>query len=324
MSLTRALRRVVAEPGLAFERLGEYAFRLPLDEVRAWGLRNKEREITNQRELRVASLRRSGHHAVLDWIMRQLPGTVVHLNDLRPNANPYAQYWRGGVLGKGFGAEYRQRDLAAMDFYAGDEGRARLHADAQGRFAPKKVLVLNFEDCELARAFSARAERLHDLHVGRSGERLHVLVLRDPFNWLASRLKIGFLDIRGTDKRTMMDLWLDYAREFVGETNEVPGPKVCISYNRWFADESYRQQLAGELGIAYSESGLGDVAQQAGGSSFDGTEFQGRAQEMKVLERWQAFANDPTFRALCSDPVVHAYSERIFGVIPGTERLLGD
>ena len=71
----------------------------------------------------------------------------------------------------------------------------------------------------------AGIKNLHDLHVGRSAQRLNLLVLRDPFNWLASRLKIGFLDIRGTGKRTMMDLWLDYAREFVGETSAVPGPK---------------------------------------------------------------------------------------------------
>ena len=94
MSPTRAMRRVISEPALAFERLGEHAIRLPWDEVRAWSSRGRDRPVVNQRELRVASLRRSGHHAVLDWIMRQLPGSEdSHLG--------WTSSWGAGHLGYG-------------------------------------------------------------------------------------------------------------------------------------------------------------------------------------------------------------------------------
>lgn len=321
MHLHHVLRRVVTSPGLAIERLGEHLVAFPYDEVRALATRQTDRPVVNQREFRIVSLRRAGHHAVIDWLMRQLSGKVVHLNDLRPTVNPYRQYWQGGVRGKGFGAEYRIRDLAAIQLYSGDSGKDRLLRDYRGEFVAKDALLLNFEDCGIARVFSNRSRRLHDLHVGRSAQLRHVLILRDPFNWLASRLKIGFTDVKGPIRRSMTDLWLEYAREFLGETKHVPQPAVFVNYNRWFSEKQYRGELAEQLGVPDLDRGIGQVATQAGGSSFDGTAFEGRAQDMRVLERWRAFEHDEEFRRLICNAEVFEYSERIFGPIPGTEEL---
>jgi hypothetical protein len=50
-------------------------------------------------------------------------------------------------------------------------------------------------------------------------------------------------------------------------------------------------------------------------------EFEGRANEMKVLERWHHFADDRDFRQLFYDRELLELSEKIFGGIPGTECL---
>jgi hypothetical protein len=320
VQLQHVLRRVVKSPGLAIERLGERLVALPYDELRALASRGAQRPVINQREFRIVSLRRAGHHAVIDWLMRQLSGEVVHLNDLRPTVNPYRQYWLGAVRGKGHGAVYRRRDLAGIELYSGDQGEERLLRDSRGDFQAKDALLLNYEDCGIERVFSKRSRRLHDLHVGRSAELRNVLILRDPFNWLASRLKIGFRDVKGPRVRTMIDLWLEYAREFLGETTLVPRPTVFVNYNRWFSDLQYRGQLAEELGVPLLDEGIGQVATHAGGSSFDGTAFAGRAQDMKVLERWRTFSKDEEFRRLINTELFD-YSERLFGPIPGTDEL---
>jgi hypothetical protein len=319
--MQHVLRRVVTSPGLAIERLGEQLLALPYDEMRAFATRGAIRPVINQREFRIVSLRRSGHHAVIDWLMRQLAGEIVHLNDLRPTVNPFRQYWLGGVRGKGHGAEYRMRDLAEIEFYSGDSGKDRLRQDSRGAFTPKDALLLNFEDCAISRVFSKRSHRLHDLHVGRSARIRNILILRDPFNWMASRLKIGFRDVKGPTRRTLTDLWLEYAREFLGETKHVPQPAVFVNYNRWFSEKEYRRELADELGVPFLDEGLGQVATQAGGSSFDGTAFEGRAQDMKVLERWRSFADDEEFRQLIGHAEVFDCSDRLFGPIPGTDAL---
>jgi hypothetical protein len=57
-----------------------------------------------------------------------------------------------------------------------------------------------------------------------------------------------------------------------------------------------------------------------GGSSFDGRRLDGRAQEMALFGRWRTRAGDRAYRSAFSPSLV-ALSERIFGRIPGTERI---
>lgn len=38
----------------------------------------------------------------------------------------------------------------------------------------------------------------------------------------------------------MIDLWIDYAKEYLGETNYLKHNKICINYNQWFADVEYQ------------------------------------------------------------------------------------
>jgi len=52
------------------------------------------------------------------------------------------------------------------------------------------------------------------------------------------------------------------------------------------------------------------------GSSWDKRTFDGRAQQMKVLERWKCYKNDKRYLELCSDPVLISLSERYFDFNP--------
>jgi hypothetical protein len=262
-------------------------------------------QTVNQKEIRVVGLRRTGNHALITWIQKQEKGTVRHLNNLIPFENPYRYKYEHL-------RDYYPEHLKAAEQY---------HQEALGNFVSKDCLLYSYEDHSLAQITSSRFERKHDLYLGKSGKRYDLLILRDPFNLFASRLKNHYLDVSAPGK-TMADLWIDYAREFLGETHYLSHNKICVNYNTWATDASYRQALAEQLNLEFTDAGINEVGTWGGGSSFEGQSFKGNAQAMQITSRWQHFMQNETYRRLLDNPKLLEYSERIFGHIPGTEALL--
>ncbi|MEO1403800.1 MAG: hypothetical protein AAFV72_21485 [Cyanobacteria bacterium J06635_1] len=265
-------------------------------------------EITNQKELRVVGLRRTGNHAIITWLEQQHTGVVRHLNNVKAGENPY---------------RYKGENLS--DHHPGEHAKMveAYRRQAQGNLVKRDCLIHSYEDWGLDQVGSRRFEHYHDLYVGRSQQRFDVLILRDPFNLLASRLKKGYVAVKPR-RRDVVDLWLQYAKEFVGETDHLAHNRVCINYNRWFCDRTYRQTLAEQLNMTFSDAGLNTVRSLGGGSSFDAQNMNGQATHMDVTHRWKHFANDPHYRQTLTNEEIWAYSEKIFGPIEGTEALRSD
>jgi len=195
------------------------------------------------------------------------------------------------------------------------------------RERPHQAFLLhNYEGKDLARVFSAAAEAAHDGWVGASARRVDLLVLRDPWNNLASLLRwargtvhpIAEASVAAAARR-----FRQYAREYLGETHHLRHRPTFVSFNRWVADRGYREALAARLGLAFTDAGLGAVARwgpTAWGDSFDGLAYDGRAGEMALAERFRWCAGDPFYRGLFDAELVEL-AERIFGVVPGTEAI---
>ena len=268
-------------------------------------------EIINQKELRVVGLRRTGNHAIITWLEQQHTGVVRHLNNVKAGENPY---------------RYKGENLS--DYHPGHKKMVETYRrQAKGDLVKRDCLLHSYEDWGLDQIGSRRFEHYHDLYVGRSQQRFDVLILRDPFNLLASRIKKGYLAVKPR-RRDVVNLWLQYAKEFLGETCYLPHNRVCINYNRWVCDRTYRQTLADQLQMTFSDAGLNTVRSLGGGSSFDAQTMNGQAAHMDVTNRWQHFADDPDYRRLLSNPDLWLYSEKIFGPLDGMEALksacLGD
>jgi hypothetical protein len=263
-------------------------------------------QIVNQKEIRVAGLRRTGNHAILSWIQEQqkLMGTVLHLNNLKVDENPY------------------RCKCQNLSYYFSEHKWAIEQYKLQGRghFSPRDCLIYSYEDYPIERIFSRRFERKHDLYLGKAQQRYDLLIIRDPFNLLASRLKNNFLAVK-SKKHSFIDLWLDYAREYLGETNYLQHNKICVNYNLWTSDRNYRQNLAEKLNIDFNDTGIEVVHSCGGGSSFDGKTLDGRASQMDVIGRWKHFADNPVYLKMLDRPELLDYSYRIFGHISGTEFL---
>lgn len=258
-------------------------------------------ELSEFVEIRFVGLRRSGTHAVQNWLISLFEGPVCYLNDVTEKRK---------IL-----PDQPSDDLPAI---RGVGKAARLNE-------PKCLLLYAMEDRRLQFLRSFRFE-----NPGGGAEpsrKIDVLLLRDPYNTIASRLKIGrdrpgngfFRDMfmrRPDGTAFFPQLWKNYAKEFLGEMNCLNADKLCVNFNRWKGEKSYRDEISHRLyaGRKSNEAAAREVPGWGFGSSFDATEFNGKADEMDLDNRWRVFADDPEFRELADDAEMRELSERIFGI----------
>ena len=114
-------------------------------------------------------------------------------------------------------------------------------------------------------------------------------------------------------------LWIEYATEFIGESNYLENNRTVISFNAWTEDPDYRRELATRLGLNFTDTGVDEVVGVGGGSSFDGRQLDGAGRSMALSERWQYFASDSFFTNLLCDEIVVELSKQIFGSVAGID-----
>lgn len=264
----------------------------------------------NRNELRIVGMARSGIHAIVNWITAQIEGRYCFMNCVELKGNPF-EAARPLKSGKPYLVNYDAFDL---------------EREQKGAFSRKDYLLYSYEDCFLGMVVSDAFKAHHDRWVGPSARRMDVLVLRDPFNLFASRMKAGFVNPDTAEGRvipwsTARRIWKQYAREFIQGRRYLPHERVLISYNDWVTDAAYRRRIAQALGLTFTDAGVDSVPMCAGGSSFDGTAYDGRADEMNTLQRWEHFRDDDAYRALFDEEMLR-FSEEIFGPLAGTRKLV--
>lgn len=258
----------------------------------------------NQKEIRVVGLRRSGNHGIIIWLRRHYDRHILHLNNVSPMRNPYRQ------------------------LYQNYSTKEKLKQEAKGIFSKKECLIYNYENYTLDSIVNSKCEKNHDIYLGKSASRSDLLILRDPYNMFASIRKgqlqkksnHNYLKTYPKNQKSISELWLDYAKEFLGETNYLKQNRVMLNYNQWVCDQEYRKNIAKKLDFNFCDTGFNVVKNYGGGSSFDGTKFNNQATKMDVLNRWQNFIDDPEYRQMFNSEIME-YSQKIFGSIKGTEAL---
>lgn len=267
---------------------------------------------TNKCEIRIFALRRSGQHAIINWIRYQARGRHCLLNECQPNTNPFLTCNRGNSL---IATPIVEHSCLYWD------------QEIAGKLSKKGVLLYNYEDCCLEDVLTEHFTEHRRQWLGESLRTFDVLILRDPFNLFASKLRWAY----GTQYKPTLDsfpelveLWKAYAKEFIGETNYLSN-KLTISYNKWFTDKEYRIYLSDQLGLSWSDKGMYKVARWGPvlwGDTFDSLDYDGRIPQMKVLERWKNYQDDPFYLRIFTDKELVELSEIIFGYLPGIEVLL--
>jgi len=177
--------------------------------------------------------------------------------------------------------------------------------------------VLPFEDHKIESVAVVEPNRGFCRAIGESENTHLAVILRDPYNLFATRVKhYELLSPTGKwiDTRMATRQWVKYARAFTGDA-ELPEGTLCVSYNKFLADLSYRKEISKRVGGTFDDSSLDIVDDNGGGSSFDGTEYNGSGREMPVMERWRIYADNKAFRSLFTKEI-RELSKEIFDFNP--------
>lgn len=186
-------------------------------------------------------------------------------------------------------------------------------------------IILGYENVELeiARQLPTVTE---ESSIIKDSKSLKILVIRDPYNFIASWLKMAdmvlpngeiFRSMRNMPIEEVKKLWIDYANEALGITKTLGIGLEVIKYNNWVASKDYRDKVIFDnFGVVNRDLGINTVSEFGHGSSFDGTVFDGRASLMDVNKRWEKYHGDPRFMLFTNDREVEDLSIRLFGYMP--------
>jgi len=273
--------------------------------------------VINIREIAVFGIKRSGNHAIIHWLLHHMGKKTVHLNDVT-GANPYDSCTEINAKGLPlYRSKLRIRDLyrrfVRNDVIEYSKQDRSVQWDELRMFSPKDCLILSYENLFIENDAYKEFQKKPDSYVGRSVKRYRVVVLRDAFNLFASQHRASFM--APEEIKRCVEIYKQYAEIFLKPGKQEECNIICINYNQWFLDPNYRIQLGRRFGVNITADEFQKVPSIGGGSSFDGTSMNGKAERMRVLERWKECQEDPGYRAIFKDIRLVELSDAIFGRI---------
>jgi hypothetical protein len=288
---------------------------------------------TNLNEIRILGIRRSGNHAIISWLIDNYLGKVVHLNDIlfQKGQDPYYAL-RNRITIKGLPYWRCYQDLSKRRFLSFSKYlfniperftlqiRDKLVNIEYIRQAQKDFFIYSYEDIAPKDSDLEVFEQNYQQYLGKSQNRLEVLILRDPFNLFASLLESEMITRTNQDRHKYVELYKAYGREYLAQSQGANIQKVYVNYNKWFLSRDYRINLAQKLGFTTNGDPYQKVASQGKGSSFDQLNFQNNATSMKVLERLKNYENEAFYQEIFKDEELQDISRTIYGDIADFKR----
>ena len=260
------------------------------------GLDPRAPDIGPQRAVVVIALKRSGHHAFVDWILAHAPAPSVFLNNSRP------------------GLEFRSSKAAAVAKVAASSPPEPVSVATAAQIAgdaATSLVVLNYESRFISNVLAhGWLEGVHR-HVPRPIRRL--VFLRDPLNNLASvvkRVRNGRYSARQAQLGKTALLFRDYV-SLIGNERHFGEPIELVYFDDWLRSVSYRETLARKLGLVGHDM-LPEMSQPGGGSSFGALPTDPDERLSSLKARWVVMSDDPLFLAFFFDAESSAVYERFY------------
>lgn len=211
-------------------------------------------KVETKHAINLFSMERSGHTAILHWLLSQAPEPSVRIT-----VNKQRNGWQGYGWYRSDLPKNKDKDIVITN-----------------DFVDTKYAIINFRDIDLWR------KDFYPFYADDS-----IVIIRDIRNLLASRKQHSFnWDLNQTCKD-----WKRYVDQVLYE--KYRQPCFPIYYDKWFADEVYRSDILLSLNDKYnfnfniSDKGFGHIGTAGGGSSFTGRKHSGQNDRLKVLERYK-------------------------------------
>ncbi|AXT36129.1 hypothetical protein D1820_14740 [Phaeobacter sp. LSS9] len=231
--------------------------------------------------LRLFGMRRSGNHAVANWLQRNAPGQqALFFNNCKSARMPLSHHQ--GI----------ERNTVGLS-----RSEARDLPELGASMASGGLLLISYED-------TVPSDYSLDRPVsGDLDERLlsgDILLLRGFLNWSASLLKKlqGNPAFSLVQRNAVLLRAIDSYRrmlELASHADELA--LVVVDYDRWMRSAHYRTDLLGRLDLPCADNTLGKIQTYGGGSSFD--KDRGNADfDLKTDQRCQQMAEDAEYQAI--------------------------
>ena len=226
--------------------------------------------------LQVFGMRRSGNHAIIDWLMRNAPDAAsggVFYNNCKFGKNPQAHYGSLDVY------DAQLQVMPHVDVT--DQQRIAGAGDAP-------MAIVSYEDRMPQSAGQAQKASNGMADADFSHQ---VIIYRSFLNWSASLLaKIKKNEGFGATDR-MRIMTLAFATYIQGLDRIADGKGIiAICYDRWMTSEDYRADILRKLGLPVRDLSRGKVQRYGGGSSFQGK--AGSVEQLNSTARDAAMADD--------------------------------
>lgn len=243
------------------------------------------------------SPKRSGQHAILNWLCSQI-GEVIHFNNchfLQKNLVRKITPITGRVIHYENG---HKNDI-------GTNGSKVMKEYLNVHKSPA-TLLYSLEDFSIERKGELKK-------VVKDYEPTFLFILRDPYNWLASSMAHTELGSAGVDLKWKVRIFKEIAKHVMNCDSFLGRPFFFINYNSWYNDEEYRKDVCKRLNFNFvDDSARSNVPDFGGGSSFENTKFDGNANKMSVMERWKSYRENSSYLHLINDKELHEIGNRLF------------
>lgn len=268
----------------------------------------------NKLELRALAMRRSGHHAILNWICLHFKNRVCWINNVSEYSFRFDTIWTYSNL-KHYGKWWKRFQLASNSDVFMTKSKYDIVRD------DKRCLLHSYEDADI----DTMQEVFTRQNNGRSERIVTLIVVRDPYNQTASRAirgknhnpdGIANIGVGKNRSRTQyFDMMKQYYRECLGETDILKGEKLVLNYNKWVQSIDYRKSISTALGLEFTDRGRECVVNIGRGSSFEKMSKHGAASSMDVLNRWKRAKHREIMDAVYADKELARLSAALFGKV---------
>jgi hypothetical protein len=238
------------------------------------------------------SLQRTGHNAVLKWLLYQ-----------NENVKEFHEWeLRAAFAGSSFQKHggYVQTDTGSVEYgsYVATEViNPTLRFNSQHKYhgLPNAAhFIWNFVDVPVLEILD-NVCTCEDIINPTT-----VVIVRDWKNYIASHIKHSE-DKEASPGPPVQDrvkpiVFKEYARYFIDES-----PYYPILFDSWFSNKEYRIKICEDLGLHFTDFGKQGVADFGRGSSFDLRKFDGQAEKMDVLNRYKLYKDDEDYEGFMQD-----------------------
>ena len=253
------------------------------------------------------SLKRSGQHAIVNWLAQQTNHNVLHYNNCikgweQKRLLPMKNHMVVSYIFNGKNHEIKNYFVDhKIDLNKSEQLRQEFE---NTQFTNIVDNIYNIEDLSFEQYDHQRMWEFEEVKDNCK----NILIMRDPYNFIASCLQrlvdppdAGATDV-GKELPSRLKIWKKHANQVL-KGNETSQPFYFISYNEWFSSPSYRKKICDDLNLVFTDSGMNKVMNFGNGSSFDREKFDGTAQKMNVLTRYHKWQNHRAFQHLIDDEI---------------------